>query len=78
VNIQNARCNDKKKVLPCVCKYALTDHLTGLEPAGPLFTKQNCQVRMCKGDANFTEAIHTNGDPLFGLGESGEDGKNGV
>ena len=33
---------------------------------------------MCKRDADFTEAIHTNGDPLFGLGESGEDGKHGA
>jgi hypothetical protein len=32
---------------------------------------------MCKGDADFTEAIHTNGDPLFGLGASVEGGKNG-
>jgi hypothetical protein len=54
----------------------LTDHLTGLDPAGPLFTNQNCEVRMCKGDAEFTEAIHTNGDALFGLGTSDECGKN--
>jgi len=33
---------------------------------------------MCKRDADFTESIHTNGDPLFGLGESDEEGKNGL
>jgi hypothetical protein len=33
---------------------------------------------MCKGDAEFMEAIHTNGDPLFGLGASGEYGKIGA
>jgi hypothetical protein len=31
---------------------------------------------MCKGDAEFTEAIHTNGNPLFGLGTADENGKN--
>ncbi|GFG33454.1 hypothetical protein Cfor_03522, partial [Coptotermes formosanus] len=46
----------------------LTDHSTGLDPAGPLFTNQSCEVRLCKDDANFTEAIHTNGDAVIGFG----------
>lgn len=56
----------------------LPDHLTGLDPAGPLFRSQNCAVRLCKGDARFTEAIHTNGNPLFGLGTNDESGKDVV
>ncbi|XP_023727967.1 phospholipase A1-like [Cryptotermes secundus] len=47
--------------------------LTGLDPAGPWFTDKNCEVRLCKGDAQFTEAIHTNGNPVTGLGTSDED-----
>lgn len=54
----------------------LNDHLTGLDPAGPLFTDQSCEVRFCKGDATFTEAIHANGNPLWGLGTSNGNGKN--
>lgn len=53
----------------------MSKYLTGLEPAGPYFTNQSCEVRFCKGDAIFTEAIHTNGDPLLGLGTSNADGK---
>jgi hypothetical protein len=53
----------------------ITIHVTGLDPAGSLFTNQKCEVRLCKGDAEFTEAIHTNGDPLFGPGTSDDDGK---
>jgi hypothetical protein len=49
--------------------------LTGLDPAGPMFTDQSCEVRFCKGDAQFTEAIHTNGNPLTGLGTSNSDSK---
>jgi hypothetical protein len=52
----------------------LTHHLTGLDPAGPVFMKQSCEVRLCKDDANFMEAIHTNGDVVFGLGTSDADG----
>ena len=51
-------------------------HLTGLDPAGPAFTGKSCEVRLCKGDAVFTEAIHTNGHPWIGFGTSDEDGRN--
>jgi len=51
-------------------------HLTGLDPAGPLFKSQRCEVRFCKGDAVFTEAIHTNGHPRFGFGTPDEIGRN--
>jgi hypothetical protein len=54
---------------------AITDHLTGLDPAGPLFTDQSCEVRLCRGDAEFTEAIHTNGN-LIGSGTHNEAGRN--
>jgi hypothetical protein len=48
-----------------------TKYLAGLDPAGPPFTGESCEVRLCKGDAVFTEAIHTNGHPSIG-----EDGRN--
>jgi hypothetical protein len=35
-------------------------------------------VRLCKGDANFTEVIHTNGNPVWGSGTSDADGKDMV
>jgi Lipase. len=54
----------------------LTVFFTGLDPAGPLFTKQSCEVRLCKGDAEFTEVVHTNGNPISGLGTQNEDGRN--
>jgi len=55
-----------------------TKHLTGLDPAGPAFTNQSCEVRFCKGDALFMEAIHTNGHPSppVALGTSDEVGRN--
>jgi hypothetical protein len=53
-----------------------TKHLTGLDPAGPAFTNKSCEVRFCQGDAVFTEAIHTNGRPVIGLGTSDEVGRN--
>jgi hypothetical protein len=53
----------------------LSKHLTALDPAGPAFTNDSCVVRLCKGDANFTEAIHTNGHPDIGFGTCNEDGK---
>jgi hypothetical protein len=46
----------------------LIDPLTGLDPAGPLFTNESCEVRLCKDDANFTEAIITNANPVHGFG----------
>jgi len=53
-----------------------TKHVTGLDPAGLEFTNQSCEVRFCKGDAIFMEAIHTNGHPDIGFGTPEEDGKN--
>jgi hypothetical protein len=53
-----------------------TKHLTGLDPAGLMFTGQSCEVRFCKGDAVFTEAIHTNGHPKIGFGTSDVVGRN--
>jgi hypothetical protein len=50
-------------------------HLTGLDPAGPAFANESCEVRFCS-DAVFTEAIHTNGRPGIGFGTSDEDGRN--
>ncbi|XP_023727965.1 phospholipase A1-like isoform X3 [Cryptotermes secundus] len=47
--------------------------LTGLDPAGPWFTDQSCEVRLCKGDALFTETIHTSGNPVWGFGTANED-----
>jgi hypothetical protein len=47
----------------------------GLDPARFLFTDQSCEVRLCKGDAQFTETIHTNGNPVWGFGTSNEDSK---
>jgi len=44
-----------------------TKHLTGLEPAGPAFTNESCEVCFCKSDAVFMEAIHTNGRPGTGF-----------
>jgi triacylglycerol lipase len=51
-------------------------YFTGLDPAGPLFSGQSCEVRFCKDDAEFTEVIHTNGNPMFGLGTNEEHGRN--
>jgi hypothetical protein len=53
-----------------------TKHSTGLDPADPGFTGHSCEVRFCKGDAVFTETIHTNGHPLIGFGTSDKDGRN--
>ena len=53
-----------------------TQHLTGLDPAGPAFTGESCEVRFCKSDAVFVEAVHTNGHPLIGFGTSDADGRN--
>ena len=53
-----------------------TKYSTGLDPAGPEFTGESCEVRFCQGDAVFMEAIHTNGHPDIGIGTSDEDGRN--
>jgi len=53
-----------------------TKHLTGLDPAGPAFTNESCEVRFCLGDAEFMEAIHTNGHPAIGFGTPDEVGRN--
>jgi hypothetical protein len=54
----------------------ISKFLSGLDPAGPAFTGESCDVRLCKGDAVFTEAIHTNGHPYIGFGTPDECGKN--
>ena len=53
-----------------------TQNLTGLDPAGPAFTGESCEVRFCKGDAIFMEGIHTNGHPVIGFGTFDQDGRN--
>jgi hypothetical protein len=40
-----------------------------------MFNDQSCEVRFCKEDAQFTETIHTNGNPLWGFGTANEDSK---
>jgi hypothetical protein len=53
-----------------------TKHLTGLDPVGPGFTNQSCDVCFCKGDALFVEAIHTNGKPVTSFGNPNGNGRN--
>jgi hypothetical protein len=53
-----------------------TKHLTGLDPAGPAFTGESCEVHFCKDDTVFMEEIHTIGHPEIGFGTSDEDGNN--
>jgi hypothetical protein len=48
---------------------------TGLDPAGPLFKEEDCQIRLCKGDAHFVEAVQTNKKYVFGFGNPREDCK---
>jgi hypothetical protein len=47
----------------------------GLDPAGPLFKEEDCQIRLCKGDAQFVESIETNKKYVFGFGNIREDCK---
>ena len=62
----------------CFYTYPLirTKNLTGLYLAGPAFTCESCEVRFCKGDAVFTEAVYTNGHPSIGAETYDEDGRN--
>lgn len=36
------------------------ERITGLDPAGPLFTLSNSVDKLDKSDANFVDVIHTN------------------
>lgn len=41
------------------------DAIIGLDPAGPLFSVGNPSGRLDAGDANYVEAVHTNGPTLL-------------
>ncbi|PNF40159.1 hypothetical protein B7P43_G09764 [Cryptotermes secundus] len=47
--------------------------ITGLDPAGPLFKGEDCQVRLCKGDGQFVESVQTNKKYVLGFGTPRED-----
>jgi pancreatic triacylglycerol lipase len=44
------------------------DTIIGLDPAGPLFSERNPDGRLDAGDANYVEALHTNGPTLLIVG----------
>ncbi|XP_069679561.1 phospholipase A1-like [Periplaneta americana] len=47
--------------------------ITGIDPAGPMFNDFDCAIRLCKGDAEFVEAIQTNKHYVWGLGTYRDD-----
>ena len=42
--------------------------ISGLDPAGPLFEGYDPRVRLDKGDANYVDVIHSNGESLMVAG----------
>ena len=44
------------------------NHIIGLDPAGPSFYVRRPEGRLDAGDANYVEAIHTNGPTLLIVG----------
>ena len=50
--------------------FSIIWHISGLDPAGPLFEGYSPKVRLDKSDANYVDVIHSNGDSLIigGLG----------
>ncbi|XP_067679742.1 pancreatic lipase-related protein 2-like [Haliotis asinina] len=42
--------------------------ITGMDPAGPSFDKDNCDIRLDKTDAKFVDIMHTDAEKLTKLG----------